>query len=187
MSTFQNKGSSHWLKHANIKQSLWFYTHTHTHWSLGNSLNNIQAKADMGGPHLSLYPCRQEGKHKAPWETQPALMAEHWSCSQIWQKTRTLSLKFGVSTSQRSNFPPGQRRFNGEEAPWWKNTVENKSLWHWRGSHSLFVLPTTWTESLCSNCRVINIRLLWWAAVTLTLISNCCIWFCALYYLCNTG
>lgn len=74
---------------------------------------------------------------------------------------------------------PGQR--------WCKYIVENKSLCHRRGSHSLFVLPTSWTESLWSNCRVINMMLLWWAAVTLTSISKCCIWFCASCFLCTAN
>lgn len=57
--------------------------------------------------------------------------------------------------------PQGSR---GKEALWRKWTVENKSLRHWRGSLRLFLLPTTWAKLLCSNCVVINIMLLWWAA-----------------------
>lgn len=34
------------------------------------SLRGSQASTDLGGPPLSLYPCRQEGKHKGPWVTQ---------------------------------------------------------------------------------------------------------------------
>lgn len=146
----------------------------------------------MGGPCLSLYPCRQEGKHKVPWETQPSLMAKHKRCCQSgWRQVMNSERSANHSEvdvwcikQPEIKLFPVQRKRTREEALEWKYIAENKSLCHRGGSHGLFVLPTTWTQSLQSNRNAINIVLLWWAAVALTSIPNCCIWFGALSYLC---
>lgn len=113
----------------------------------------------------------------------------------IWQQTshelsvkHTLEMEVWCINEQDIKLSPREKQLcDREEALWWKYIVENKSLCLWEGSHSLFVHLATWTESLWSNRRVINIMLLRWAAATLTSISKWCSWFGAFSYLCTAN
>lgn len=145
----------------------------------GGSRRGSQAPTDLGGLPLSLYPCRQEGKHKEPWVSQLLWWQIQQSCCHSCGamnsgvKLKSFGRDEGFTKQRRLNCPPsGLKQFN-------------------RGNCSEVtqIIKPSITEEKVKAClcfcsrRVTRITLLWWAAVSAALISARCLRFCPLSYL----
>lgn len=127
------------------------------------SRRGSQAPTDLGGPPLSLYPCRQEGKHKGPWVTQLLWWQIQQSCCHSYRamnsgvKLKSFGRDEGFTKQQRLNRPPSWKLQ-------WRH-ADNQTIYHIGESQSLFVFLQSQSDTdhvaVVSCClRGINLSLL---------------------------